>query len=788
MPIVCDFVAHNSDIVNLIVPHVLYERWRLVPEEIVALQVVPIGRGSFAPPSLFYPSSSDSASSSSGSAPQKRNRLVDELDFAIIGFPRSGTTTLSRSLRKLPGVSLGAEEDEHLWNLLRRFPSYLSPTAARGCESDSMCGAKMPLLIWLPDILRQVASANKKLKIIINVRDVHQWMRSWTDFERFKLTDSDDYQFCDRLTPDLFFVRPHFALLSHYIKQVIEIFGDHRVLLLDFDELKARPHFYFNRLCSFLEISDHTCHILNSPDSPVPSPHSPKPASVSEAASFVCPAHEHEVLNRVELERYALTHQFRRVGGGRVHDPRLSSDAFELMMNLQVDRRAMYGKWNCRECETSYLIAELIGFLGDPLVAKPDMTNLLVAVNMNDRGDQDVIYSFLSDNVAHGNVYTFQNRFGLRHDVDIIAWVDEEQNNFVWRRQFVPTDFSATISVLDGDDGSFGSEVYDGEVGSGDNCCGRDYKTLDQCLVVYPAAQKVSIQHGQFAGEVVAAYVHGTGSLRQNDRGDFLLARDDYVLVLGAEQAIGVLAESSWVGLLEDRIPVVVLARPNWSAVNILEEWDRGIFSLVANARITIVQVMSGKVGTIPYINDRLEISEGLPQAGMGVDKFLRQLQLTNFSRFESVVNLMRSNWVRSYQELGDRIQAVSGSHASLLYIGKEAVPSRDDILDGTNLYPGFVDSDMMDQIVDFFDIHAPASIDELADDPTAPARKYLDPLAKVRPLSRYDIDTEWLPILPDACGCPDNYGNNVSQQILRECTVDEVRGFARDGSPSDAC
>ncbi len=190
-----------------------------------------------------------SSPSSESVAPRKRESLAPRSpDFIAVGPPRTATTWLDEALRGHLGLPRNRKETDFFKrNYSRGLQWYLG--YFRDCPRDLPCGEICPTLFPLAESRERIAHDLPGVKIIVTLRDpvaraysYYRLMRrySWvkTGFEE-AVRNRKDIQDCNRY--------------AFHLREWQRLFGENRVLVCLYDDLKASPQAYVDRICDFLE-------------------------------------------------------------------------------------------------------------------------------------------------------------------------------------------------------------------------------------------------------------------------------------------------------------------------------------------------------------------------------------------------------------------------------------------------------------------------------------------------------------------------------------------------------
>jgi len=181
--------------------------------------------------------------------------LPGGLDFVIVGFPLSGTTSLAQELGRHPRIAVPEHEDLVYWkNVLTQEAArkwarpYLRAAAikrqalarvGRGHERV-LFGLKEPMMVLSPEVM-QMVKTTPGLKVIILLREPTAAIQSWMNHG------------CDWLDPHGNDVSFWVGLQYHQVRNgVLKVIPPERLLLIPTVAMTLAPQLTMQRVMAFL--------------------------------------------------------------------------------------------------------------------------------------------------------------------------------------------------------------------------------------------------------------------------------------------------------------------------------------------------------------------------------------------------------------------------------------------------------------------------------------------------------------------------------------------------------
>lgn len=194
-----------------------------------------------------------------------------DLDFLVAGFARSGTHSVQGNLAKHPACQVSREELTFNWGFLPMRAQidgynriFQQDDVRDGTEPKGrlLRGGKGEGVVLSSRLLRLLARA-PKLRLIVVVREPVEWLESIYNLRALgcrqqghcpSIPTLDDVILNGASFED---VRVDYAEHSRAVEDAIRYFppSSGRLLLLEFELLRARPQEFFDRICDFLGIA-----------------------------------------------------------------------------------------------------------------------------------------------------------------------------------------------------------------------------------------------------------------------------------------------------------------------------------------------------------------------------------------------------------------------------------------------------------------------------------------------------------------------------------------------------
>jgi len=182
--------------------------------------------------------------------------MSTSIDFAIVGFPKCGTTSMIKNLSKCPSLFI-----------LPREPK-ISQILEATLPKNKTIGFKFPASIFN---LTPWTTALDLQKIIICWRDPIEHLFTFYQYRQMEIEQNVpwiqkhramnpgakyNFTFDDILKgEDMFDCSLEKSRMDVYTLQALRTFPPDRVLILHFNELKTNPRLFYTKICYFVGIS-----------------------------------------------------------------------------------------------------------------------------------------------------------------------------------------------------------------------------------------------------------------------------------------------------------------------------------------------------------------------------------------------------------------------------------------------------------------------------------------------------------------------------------------------------
>lgn len=147
----------------------------------------------------------------------QNNGTIDSLDFAIIGFPKTGTTSLLRALERHPEIVMPWTEfcqihqddgDKAMLKWLHRqtkafHNASLSSPSSSPIHRRKKYGIKCPAMIRLPNAIDNLVKISDHTRLVVGVRNPILWFQSFYNYrvwEHYELNLTETIPYPSELT------------------------------------------------------------------------------------------------------------------------------------------------------------------------------------------------------------------------------------------------------------------------------------------------------------------------------------------------------------------------------------------------------------------------------------------------------------------------------------------------------------------------------------------------------------------------------------------------------------
>ncbi len=220
------------------------------------------------------------------SEPKAPNSDPKRPNLFVVGAPRCGTTALHDLLAQHPEIYMSPFKEPHFFNgdINRRFVEYQGQTNdpltwdlepylrlfARA-EAESVRGESSVYYLFSPEAVERIHAFNPDAKIVIMLRDPHEFQRSLharlrqagdedcADFARAMDLEVDrragrNVPITVRFPEILYY--SYYAEFSRWIQAYRDKFGQHQVKVMLLDDMKRDAQASYSDLLCFLEVDD----------------------------------------------------------------------------------------------------------------------------------------------------------------------------------------------------------------------------------------------------------------------------------------------------------------------------------------------------------------------------------------------------------------------------------------------------------------------------------------------------------------------------------------------------
>lgn len=181
------------------------------------------------------------------------------IDFAVIGFPKCGTTSIEHNIGRCNSVYFIPGEPKRIDLPHYYFPpnkkvGFKFPSAIYELDewSDLFIRNHTRLIIcWRNPIEHLLTFYNyRKNEVKKNVRWIQEYKRI------FPTIDLDNMQLTDVINRKVDFLSCSLdkSTMETYTASVFEKFRNNRILVINFDELRANPKIFYGKICAFLNV------------------------------------------------------------------------------------------------------------------------------------------------------------------------------------------------------------------------------------------------------------------------------------------------------------------------------------------------------------------------------------------------------------------------------------------------------------------------------------------------------------------------------------------------------
>ena len=191
-------------------------------------------------------------------------------DWTIVGFPKCGTSALTRYLADLPRINAAS----HLENLrgleLHYYDDESKPVdyLAKRYKEGHYNGHKTANYIYSKNVLSKIYQDNPDVKIIIAIRELSQVLVSWWKMHKnvaksakigshFTCRDEATRNQFLAMSLDAYFERMKNNLdHDRYLKEILNIFPHQQIFMVRMESLASKPYEALLHLYKFITLQE----------------------------------------------------------------------------------------------------------------------------------------------------------------------------------------------------------------------------------------------------------------------------------------------------------------------------------------------------------------------------------------------------------------------------------------------------------------------------------------------------------------------------------------------------
>lgn len=191
------------------------------------------------------------------------------VSFLIAGVQKGGTSSLDGYLRQHPDISMSKIKETHFFDNETWYRRFLFPTVQYhryfdGGHGNVIFGEATPIYTYWESAIPRIFKYNKKMKIIVLLRDPVQ--RAWSHWrmEYSRKTETESFSKAIRIETDRarrsapcqdrIFSYIDRGYYSQQIRRILRFFEETNVLFIKSEEFSEHPDLILTRVCQFLEI------------------------------------------------------------------------------------------------------------------------------------------------------------------------------------------------------------------------------------------------------------------------------------------------------------------------------------------------------------------------------------------------------------------------------------------------------------------------------------------------------------------------------------------------------
>lgn len=193
----------------------------------------------------------------------RKNRI----DFIVAGVQKAGTTALDLYLRKHDEIGMGKIKEIHFFDNEKYFNNKKIDYREYHNNFDFTLGKKVygevtPIYSWWKDSIKRISNYNKKIKLIIILRNpIDRAFSNW-NMEVSRNNENRDFYTCiSENKPDGIQNRiTSYKERGFYYNQVNELFNyfdKSQLMFVKYEDFLREQEFYLSMIFSFLKVSQN---------------------------------------------------------------------------------------------------------------------------------------------------------------------------------------------------------------------------------------------------------------------------------------------------------------------------------------------------------------------------------------------------------------------------------------------------------------------------------------------------------------------------------------------------
>lgn len=201
---------------------------------------------------------------------QKSVLTKTQNDWTVVGFPKCGTSALTRYLADLPKIHAASHLENlrglelHYYDDDSKSVDYLAERYQEGCYN----GHKTANYIYSKKVLSKIYQDNPDVKIIIAIRELNQVLVSWWKMHKniAKSAKIGSHFTCrDEITRNQFLVMSldeYFERMKNqldhdrYLKEIMKIFPHQQIFIVRMESLASKPYEALLHLYRFITLQE----------------------------------------------------------------------------------------------------------------------------------------------------------------------------------------------------------------------------------------------------------------------------------------------------------------------------------------------------------------------------------------------------------------------------------------------------------------------------------------------------------------------------------------------------